>query len=178
MKRTTSYRIKAEVFWAYARAGAFQRAKIYEKNIAKDEKGKFRNLVKRFLYEQIFLIYQKKKITESKLIDLIEALVKKCQGKQYLEKRRLQFGNAQKFVNLYLKSMWVTGFGKMPPHFPVDRIVVNELNLTYNWTDMSKTEYKVVIEEAKNKVEKMPEYKSIAIWEAVFYQEKYIDKYN
>ena len=161
MKRTTSYRIKAEVFWAYARAGAFQRAKIYEKNIAKDEKGKFRNLVKRFLYEQIFLIYQKKKITESKLIDLIEALVKKCQGKQYLE-----------------KSMWVTGFGKMPPHFPVDRIVVNELNLTYNWTDMSKTEYKVVIEEAKNKVEKMPEYKSIAIWEAVFYQEKYIDKYN
>ena len=41
---------------------------------------------------------------------------------------QINFGIAQKMLNLYLKYQWCLGNIKEPPHFPVDRIIQQKLN--------------------------------------------------
>jgi len=176
MKLETKRKLKSEVCWAYTRTGAFQRSRIYTNKATDDlDKIAFRNKVKDFLYHEIFIKYWKKRISENKLLEIIDKLIKHTKGSRCLEKGRLQFGNAQKFVNLYLKAMWIAGWGKVPPHFPVDRIIMQELRLKYSWTNMGKTQYKNVIEKAKKVKNSSREYPSLAIMEASIYQIKYLD---
>ena len=40
----------------------------------------------------------------------------------------MNFGISQKMLNLYLKYQWCKGAIVEPPHFPVDRIIQEELN--------------------------------------------------
>ncbi|PKG42831.1 hypothetical protein [Psychroflexus sp. MES1-P1E] len=41
---------------------------------------------------------------------------------------QINFGIAQKMLNLYLKYQWCLGNIAEPPHFPVDRIIQQKLN--------------------------------------------------
>jgi hypothetical protein len=46
---------------------------------------------------------------------------------QYLDGGRLRFGTSQKAFNLYLKYLWALGEIAMPPHCPVDSVVLKKL---------------------------------------------------
>ena len=46
----------------------------------------------------------------------------------YFNNEKINFGIAQKMLNLYLKYMWSLGHIQSPPHFPVDRIIQELLN--------------------------------------------------
>ncbi len=46
----------------------------------------------------------------------------------------LRYGTSQKALNLYLKFLWRLGKVAMPPHCPVDRIVLNAGGLDGVWT--------------------------------------------
>ena len=166
--------LEAELIWAYARSGAFQRSWIYSQTANEEDKKTFRNEVKNFLFVNVFIRYRGQKITESKLLGLIESLTQLFKGKSYLREKKLKFGNAQKFVNLYLKGMWVAGYLKTPPHFPVDRIMINKLGLNYNWTNMNKQQYQQVITNAKKRI--LPPITSLAELEAHEYQIGYINE--
>jgi hypothetical protein len=47
---------------------------------------------------------------------------------------RLQYGAAQKAFNLYLKFLWRLGKAAMPPHCPVDSVVLAEAGIEGAWT--------------------------------------------
>jgi hypothetical protein len=47
---------------------------------------------------------------------------------------RLRYGTSQKAFNLYLKFLWRLGKAAMPPHCPVDSIVLAEGRIDAAWT--------------------------------------------
>jgi len=119
-------KLKSELIWAATRQGAFQRSNIYlNSQINNDNKRAFREFIKKFLFDNIFEKYFKTKIAEEQLYYLIADLQKYSQVnfKEILKGGVLRFGNAQKIINLYLKSMWIAEWLDVPPHFPVDRII-------------------------------------------------------
>lgn len=167
-------KLQAEIIWASTRSGAFQRSGIYAGKVTEENKAKFRKDTKGFLFTHIFLEYYKSAITEAKLKTLIETFINRNAGNTALQRKALRYGNAQKFVNLYLKGMWVLGYLKIPPHFPVDRIMMKRLKINENWTAMDEKKYASVIIKARDKV-KGTSFKSIAEWEAEEYLKSYVE---
>lgn len=167
----------SELLWTYTRTGAFQRASIYKKaKVSESAKASFRKKTKDYLFTQLYIRYNGKKITEVQLQTAIAGLITLHERAPMLVEKKLRYGNAQKFVNLYLKGMWVAGLLKAaPPHFPVDSIIIKALKQKGNWTNMNNEGYLAIIEAAQNKIKKS-QYKNIAEWEADFYQTNYVDK--
>jgi len=171
-------KFKSELLWAATRQGSFQRSNIYkDKNVNDSDKLEFRIFVKGFLYKNVFAKYFNSKITEKQLLKIIAGLqsATKLKHKNILLGGNLRFGNAQKFVNLYVKNMWIAGWIKTPPHFPIDRIIQNKFQKIVPWTDMNKVQYLSIISEAKNHMIK-DGYKDLATWERNKYFETYIEQ--
>lgn len=171
-------KIKSELLWAATRQGSLQRSKIYKENNVKDsDKLEFRIFLKDYLFKNIFEKYFNSKITEKQLLKLIEELqlTSKLKYKYILRGSKLRFGNAQKIVNLYIKNMWIAGWAKTPPHFPLDRIIQKDFNKIIPWTNMNKVQYMSVISEAKNHMIE-DGYKDLANWEVNKYFETYIEQ--
>jgi hypothetical protein len=59
---------------------------------------------------------------------------------QILEGGKLRFGTSQKAFNLYLKFLWRLGQIQMPPHCPVDGIVLRKASITGSWTQSDSME--------------------------------------
>jgi hypothetical protein len=178
MNKEIKKKLQAEVVWTYTRSGAFQRAKIYRPNTNDEKKDSFRKQTKEFLFNEVFKKFAGKSITEKRLLRIVDDLVSLHNKKIFLRGSKLRFGNAQKFINLYLKGMWISGYIKRPPHFPVDRIMIIELGMKLNWTNMNKLQYQNVISKAKEKLKKETKYNSTAEWEAIEYLLTYIDREN
>jgi hypothetical protein len=177
MNKELSNKLLSELLWAYTRSGALQRASIYEEQNKQEEaKATFRRSTKEYLFRHVYLKYKGKKLTEFQLQKSIDGLVQLHDGASCLKENQLRYGNAQKFVNLYLKGMWVAGLLKAaPPHFPVDSIIIKALRQKGNWTNMNRNEYLVIIKAAQDNIKKS-KYKNIAEWEAAYYQGNFVDK--
>jgi hypothetical protein len=79
-----------------------------------------------------------------------------------LEGRKLRFGTSQKAFNLYLKFLWRLGQIQMPPHCPVDGIVLRKAGITGSWTQSdSVEEYMRWI----GKLRKLARSQTLAEWE-------------
>ena len=78
-------------------------------------------------------------------------------------KRRLRFGIAQKAVNVYLKLLWCAGEIPMPPHCPLDRIIIGRLPRAVRtaWTVMDEGDYVLLIGAARTVAGATP----LAEWE-------------
>jgi hypothetical protein len=77
---------------------------------------------------------------------------------------RFRIGPAQKALNLYLKYLWCAGIIPMPPHCPIDAIVLRAIDVGYplKWTQMYSTkQYAEVILKLKQIAGKTP----LAEWE-------------
>ncbi len=164
----------AELIWTNAKYGSFQRSDIYSENISKAEALEFRKLVRRFLKEKIFDSFSGKKVSEQELLKLIRQLKIESENKPYIV--NFTFGNAQKFINLYLKGMWVTGLLlNPPPHAPINSQIINRfgrknINFKYDgktlaWTRIDEPQYMLLIDLIKKKVTKEGKYSTIAEWE-------------
>ncbi len=78
---------------------------------------------------------------------------------KYLSDGRLRFGTSQKAFNLYLKYLWAMGVAAMPPHCPIDRVVLERLGIDACWTKSdSRDEYMEWINEIRKRVQ-------VAEWE-------------
>jgi len=180
MEKALKDKLRSELLWTSTKQGAFQRSRIYEKpekiklnkNDESKEKKKLRIFLEKFLYEEIYIGCKNRKIEEDELYKIINRLINKVNKKfrKILRDNKMRFGNAQKFVNLYLKLMWIAGWGKEPPHFPVDRIIQRNLPGIYPWTDMNKETYRKIITNANN-VRKNNSVKTLAMWETLEYLE-------
>ncbi len=168
--------IQSDIVWAASKYPMFQHNKIYGDKINEMQKKKFKETLRKFLYQNIFCQVYKSSISESRLLDVIKMLRNSVRRKHanILFNRDLTFGSAQKVINIYLKVMWVMNLTEEPPHFPIDRKILGQLGLKINWTKLHSTEYKKIINSAREYISQN-EFKkynnSLAIWEAIEYSE-------
>lgn len=136
--------------------GAFQRANVYKKSIPEIEKVYFKRMLKGYLDNLIQTSYLKP-VTETEHLENIKGVIRftKC-SKNILTNQQLNFGVAQKLLNLYLKYHWCLNLIPTPPHFPVDSIIQKQLGLkVVAWTKMQhETEYLRIINHAKKQLSK------------------------
>ncbi len=163
--------------WILTFGGAFQRANIYKENysekIRTDFRKALREKVESFIKEKYY-----QKVEEEQHIETIKELVK-FSNNLTIEGNciPINFGIAQKLINLYLKYLWCLKEIPRPPHFPVDRIIQEKIikilkdnkldSLTLlPWTQFEDdTHYRKVINKAKLITDHLKEFKDLSLAE-------------
>lgn len=145
-----------------------QRSPTYKKDITNKKKMEFQQGLRRRL--EHYAAQYKKSVNEDNHINNIEMLSNEVSDAfgEYLNDGRFRIGGAQKALNLYLKYLWIVGKIDMPPHCPLDSIVINKLHpsLRKQWTKLTKIEeYKSLITELK----KVANGEYLALWELRLY---------
>ena len=116
--------LKNEI-WILSIGAAFQRSNIYNTitSIADDQKKELRRLLKNKA-DQLSKLYVDRKVDQMSHIRYIQQIADVANG--YIANGKpieMNFGIAQKLLNLYLKYQWCLRWIEMPPHFPVDRLI-------------------------------------------------------
>lgn len=134
--------------WILTIQASFQRAKVYKGHQNKES----RKLELRKQIEDISKQYIIP-VSEEQHINNIKSIC--CANDIGLN---INFGVAQKLLNLYLKYLWTLGFIPcVPPHFPVDRMIQEALKYKslFNWTALTDvTAYLNFISFAKDEMKK------------------------
>jgi hypothetical protein len=157
--------------WYLSLSGAFQRNNVYQKQID-DKNGEKKKAFKKKLRESIIYIVKQynEVIDDDKHIANIENLIADNKN-EILVNGKLNFGTAQKILNLYLKYLWCTErISHLPPHCPVDRVILKELSKykTESWTKMeNEIQYMNHINALRELAKK--EHLSLAEWELLTY---------
>ena len=127
--------------WILTFAGGFQRAKIYTGVIDEKQRSAYRQLLRNYIEELVAKHYQKN-VSDAEHLEHINSIIAFSNSQmEFKENVKMNFGIAQKLLNLYLKYLWCLGELKIvPPHFPVDRIIHEELNKTAKDTGLKKFE--------------------------------------
>ncbi len=149
--------------WILTFGGGFQRANIYRNlTVSTEVRKEFRKALRDHI-EDIFESQYHDTVAEEKHLENIHSIVEFSRIKKFGEATiPINFGVAQKLLNLYLKYSWCRGKMKMiPVHFPVDRLIqgnlkkeAKKINIPTlelkSWTQFEGEEdYKNVIEFAK-----------------------------
>ena len=115
--------------WTLKVGAAFQRAYLYVDNAPAEEKKKFKEAIRNYIENTIHPHYKEVKVNEENHVKYINELSDFTTSfSSIFQKGRMNFGISQKMLNLYLKYQWCKGAIAEPPHFPVDRIIQEELN--------------------------------------------------
>lgn len=152
-------------FWILSWNASVQRALKYSATASEADKKTFRDKV--IGYCQTHLIPQyHSNISDCDHIENIEKLqaFANTEAGNQLLLRPYNIGIAQKLLNLQLKYLWCAGYMDMPPHCPVDRIILSRTRLKgkMNWTQMeSIADYRNAISSIMDKAGPVP----IAQWE-------------
>jgi len=138
-------------------------APVYAKGVKihqrKKEKKVFRSVL-----EKLEVMYAHDGVKENEHLEFIQITadnVSKELGNK-LHNGRFRIGVTQKLINLHLKYLWVTGFIKEPFHCPIDGIIRDRANISYNWTTNDS------IEDYKNAIAKLRKVagdRSLSVWE-------------
>jgi len=149
--------------WILSIAGAFQRAKIYAEHSPEKQRIAFRKRLR----DKVLEIYEQYRspVSEEQHVDNIIDLIE-CTKDEILIGGQLKFGSAQKLLNLFLKYEWCRGQILEPPHCPVDRIVLSEVDKykTESWTKMvGPDDYMRLVDSLRKKA--VAESMSLANWE-------------
>jgi len=146
---------------------AFQRNQnVYKEQISELMKVRFRDFLENFLVALPLC-----ELTEEILYKIIDDLtVKTREYKDILKLGQLNYGTAQKLVNLYLKYLWCLDMAPEPPHCPIDRIILGKAGIyDISWTKInSMEEYISTI----NKIKKVSKDLSVAQWELENYSRR------
>ena len=111
-------------------------------------------------------------VSEDQHVQNISALASLLSSKHatLLADGRMKFGHAQKALNLYLKYLWCLGKLPIPPHCPIDSIILKKIPkfTQERWTQLDSPErYKCIIASARIKAneKELP----LAVWELYEY---------
>jgi hypothetical protein len=135
--------------------GAFQRSGIYKAGVQADKRATFRQALRAEL-ERLERAYCKKRVSAPQHVRNIESLCAwSAAFKPILKGGKLNFGIAQKLLNLHLKGLWCFGLvGHEPPHLPVDRIIQERLRIRpiRSWTKIQKAEHYMEVIDAAERI--------------------------
>jgi hypothetical protein len=107
--------------------------------------------------------------------DLADTLTEIYKGIGLLRNDRFRIGIAQKALNLYLKNLWCLDEITVPLHCPLDRQIIDKLDLKsrrseYDWTKLDDIEkYKELISLCDKKAREKGS-RNIAEWELELYE--------
>ena len=159
--------------WILTFGGGFQRANIYQKEVADSAKSEFRNSLKNEIKRLVESHYSKNECSPQKHLENIVYLsdwtAKHFNG--ILKGGKINIGVSQKLLNLYLKYQWCLNKIPRPPHCPLDRIVISQFEKTNPtpWTKIDEIgEYERLISEAKIKASDQ----SLADWELAIFNRR------
>src|SRR5664280_1058689 len=145
-----------------------QRGKVYRANATEAERAALREGLRGALAD--LTPTYKNAVSDSDHVANIDALCKRLTEPygSVLAGGKLRVGSAQKALNLHLKYMWCLGRIAMPPHCPIDSIVL--VNIpgcgSIRWTHLdSLNEYRDLISKARSVAGK----ESLAVWELRLY---------
>lgn len=142
--------------------GAFQRVHIYDKVSKDDDRGSFREKVKKSL-QRCAAPYRTQKVSPHEHLENIDCL----RG----DLKIVSFGVAQKLLNLYLKCLWCVGYlYDTPPHCPVDSIILAKIKSPVpRWPSLDRENY----EERIRAIESLARQEGIGVaeWELSFFNE-------
>lgn len=114
--------------WMLTYGGAFQRANIYNKTSSEEQRGYFKTKTRAYIVDVVLDNYKEGKVSDEQHIENIKSISEYSSNfSEIFQEGKINFGIAQKILNLYLKYMWSLGNIQEPPHFPVDRIIQEEL---------------------------------------------------
>lgn len=140
---------------ATIRASLSRAETVYTSLSTKGEKDAFKQELFTFTSQLIDQEYQIPTPSETKHSENIQKLISFTRKfSATLAGGRLNFGRAQKVLNLFLKYRWCIKTAATPPHFPVDRLIQQKLGIKSppSWTAWKdESEYNEVIELAKRK---------------------------
>ncbi|MDM1549455.1 hypothetical protein HX096_16495 [Empedobacter falsenii] len=162
-------------FWILSVQGGFQRSNAYKKETSDKERIAFRKALKQFVDTELVPQYQmivSDNQHENNIITLCN--YSKENYEHLFVKGSLNIGVSQKLLNLYLKYQWCAGWIETPPHFPVDRIIQQKLNVKplKPWTKFEDiNDYRNVIDFAKKEFSKM-NYNSLAEMELNIFERR------
>ncbi len=111
--------------WILTFGGGFQRANVYKDvNISSKDRRKFRDAL-RSKIETIVDDQYYAKVSQENHLENIHSIVDFSKTEKFDGTNiPINFGVAQKLLNLYLKYQWCRGvLTSNPPHFPVDRLI-------------------------------------------------------
>ena len=121
----------------WALQAALSRNKVYNTDTTEEMHAEFRDAFRTALREASHAYENKKEhINDDLHCDIIEKISDdlSTRFKDYSVEGRLRFGTSQKAFNLYLKYLWALGKIPMPPHCPVDSIVLEAIDVDEAWT--------------------------------------------
>jgi hypothetical protein len=153
-------------------SAAFQHAGVYLNGLIETDPNKKK--VRDFLRDRIleFEKHYQNAVIDSQHCSNIEALANivslEFKGKAVLRNDRLRIGISQKALNLYLKYLWCLDEILIPPHCPIDRRIIEKLDIQwqqrsqYDWTKLDCIQkYRELISFCKKKAGSVP----VAEWE-------------
>ncbi|MFT6838780.1 MAG: hypothetical protein ACJAZR_002319 [Sediminicola sp.] len=115
--------------WVLTFGASFQRANVYTENASEERKRHFKNKTAGHI-ENMLGQYKGGNVSDAQHIENIKAVGIYSQNfSEIFNGGQINFGIAQKMLNLYLKYQWCLGNIQEPPHFPVDRIIQQNLNI-------------------------------------------------
>ena len=156
-------------FQSLALLGASQHIRIYRLHVLESDRAAFRTALHREL-DGISQDYATDAMTEARHVAHIQSLADTLSRGfgHVLENARLRIGPAQKALNLYLKYLWCAGLQPMPPHCPMDSIVLQQAgNATMRWSQIdSIADYLAAIGVLKQAAGQVP----LAVWELAAWQ--------
>ncbi len=159
-------------FWILSWNASVQRALRYGKNKSEAERSVFRDYIIKHCDEVIIPRYSNTQSEEQHLDNILELLkVASSYPDKELLAKPYNIGITQKLLNLQLKYLWCAGFVEMPPHCPVDRIILNytKLKNKMNWTQITTiSDYQKAIEAIREVSGTTP----LAVWELETYDKK------
>lgn len=142
-----------------------QRANIYNPGTTDAGRRKFRDGVITYCREEIIPMYANE-VEEDEHCDTLQKLTSHVTGsaESTLLVNTYRIGIAQKLLNLQLKYLWCAGYIPMPPHCPVDRIILSKTRLRdkVNWTQIDSI---VSYRDAIDAIMEMAGSEPLAEWE-------------
>jgi hypothetical protein len=141
---------------------AVQRNKVYENSGDDERREEFRARWKELLLREAEG-YRKpaQAITDKQHCEAISNIAKELSkdfGK-VLNEKHLRFGTSAKAFNLFLKYLWALNKAVMPPHCPIDRVVLTAVGIDDSWTQCdSASKYMDWINEIRKRL-------TLAEWE-------------
>ncbi len=129
--------------WNLTFQGGFQRANIYKEEVPQKVRKKFREQLRAYI-EALVEIKYVVEVSEQEHIKNIKGIVK-LSNINLIDGKAIpiNFGVAQKLLNLHLKYLWCRDkLEQAPIHFPVDRLVQEILNKEARKLGIQKNELK------------------------------------
>ena len=149
----------------------YRKKQVDEKQVEFDNaKEEFRKCLKKRLegYGKEYRYCNVKEEDHEKNIESLASIMSHCHG-GILKDGRFRIGSAQKALNLYLKYLWCLGKIDMPPHCPIDGVILEYLKCDDKWTELDCIKkYRHIIKKAKERAGAHP----LACWELTTFNQQ------